>query len=170
MKNQNDGHLLDEQITWAVVDAEELSGEHRRHLVECRLCQGKVDQFMAELQVFGEKTKLSVPPLTKTMRMPHAEPSAAKYRSNWIPFIAGAAMAGLVLFFYFLGMDAMSPQLATVQGPDDPFDDEYLMQEISEMVEYPLPAELYEITGDAADFEDDFFQFVVPDFQEDQQS
>jgi len=170
MKKSNLGHLLEEQIIWAVVDEKELSEEGHNHLVECPLCQGRVEQFMVELQVFGERANVSVPPLTKTMRLPQAEPSAAKYGARWIPFVAGAAMAGLVLFFYFLGMDAMSPKLATVQDQEYLLEDEYLMQEISEMVEYPLPAELYEITGDAADFDDDFLQFVLPDFQEDFQS
>ena len=79
-------------------------------------------------------------------------------------------MAGIVLFFYFLGVGNMSPKLITMQSPENLLEDEYLMQEISEMVEYPLSTELYEITGDAADFDDDYMQFIVPDFQEDSQS
>jgi hypothetical protein len=170
MKKHNYGHLSEDGIIWAVVDEKELSEEDHCHLMGCRLCQGKVEQFTAHLQVFGERAELSVPPLTKTMRMPQAEPAAAKHRPSWIHFVGAAAMAGLILFFYFLGMDAMSPKLATVQGPGNLLEDEYLMQEISEMVEYPLSTELYEITGDAADFDDDYMQFIVPDFQEDSQS
>jgi hypothetical protein len=170
MRKHNDEHLLHEQIIWAVVDEKELSEGDQLHLMGCQLCQGLASQFMAELQVFGERAKLSVPPLTKVLQMPAPERSTAKYRYSWIPFAGAAAMAGLVLFFYFLGMDATSPKLITVQGPEDLLEDEYLMQEISEMVEYPLPEEMYEITGEALDFDDDFLQFVVPDFQENSQS
>ena len=167
MNKHNDGHLSEERIVMAVVDEKELSEENYLHLLDCRLCQGKVEQFMSHLQEFGERAELSVPPLTKIMRMPLAESSSAKHKPSWIHFVGAAAMAGLILFLYFLGMDAMSPKLATVQGPENLLEDEDLMQEISEMVEYPLPTELYEITGDAAGFDDDFMQFIVPDFQED---
>jgi len=170
MKKHNDGHLSEEWIIRAVVDEKELSEEDHCHLMECRLCQGKVERFTAHLQMFGERAELSVPPLTKIIRIPQGEPSAVKYRPSWIHFAGAAAMAGLILFFYFLGMDVMSPQLATVQAPENLFEDEYLMLEISEMLEYPLSTELYEIMGDAADFEEDYMQFIVPDFQEDFQS
>jgi hypothetical protein len=170
MRKQNDEHLLQEQIIWAVVDEKELSEGDQLHLMGCQLCQGRASQLMAELQVFGERAKFSVPLLTKVPQMPAPERSTAKYRLSWFPFAGAAAMAGLVLFFYFMGINDMSPELTTVQGPDGLLEDEYLMQEISEMVEHPLPEELYEITGDPADFDDDFLQFVVPDFQENSQS
>ena len=44
------------------------------------------------------------------------------------------------------------------------------MQEIFEMVENPLSDEMYEIIGDNGYFDEEFFEFVVPDFQEDFQS
>ena len=64
----------------------------------------------------------------------------------------------------------MSPRLSPYQSADALVEDEYLMKEISEMVENPLPETLYEITGDNEVFDDDFFQFMVPDIQEDLQS
>ena len=170
MRKHNDEHLKQEQIIWAVVDEKELSEGDQLHLMRCQLCQDRVAQFMTELKVFGERAEFSVPPLTKILQIPAPERSTAKYRLSWISFAGAAAMAGLVFFFYFLGMDAMSPKWTTVEGPDNLLEDEYLMQEISEIVEYPLPEELYEITGDAADFDDDFLEFVVPDFQENFQS
>lgn len=170
MRNSHDGHLREAQVIWAVVDEKELPEEDHQHFMECRFCQGKVEQFMAELQVFGKRAELSVPPMTKKLRMPAAEPATAKFRTKWMAFAGTAVMAGLVLFFYFIGMDARSPQLTMVPGPGNQFEDEYLMQEISEMVEFPLPEDLYEITGDAADFDDDFLQFVIPDLEEDFQT
>jgi len=44
------------------------------------------------------------------------------------------------------------------------------MEEISEMVENPLSESLYEITGNNGGFDEDFFEFMVPDIQEDFQS
>lgn len=170
MKSHNYGHLREEQIVWAVIDKKELSNEDYIHLMECRLCQGKVEQFTTELQVFGEKAKLTVPTLKKSITMPRPEPEAEKLKSNWLPFFGAAAMAGLVLFFYFIGMENMSPKLTNLQSPENLLEDEYLMQEISEMVEHSLPDELYEITGDTDGFDDEFLQFVVPEALEDYQS
>ncbi len=79
-------------------------------------------------------------------------------------------MAGLVLFFYFLGMEAMSPRLPVLLSPEIVLEDEYLMEEIFEMVENPFSDVLYEIIGDNGGFDEEFLQFVVPDVQEDFQS
>ncbi len=64
----------------------------------------------------------------------------------------------------------MSPQLTALQSYETLLEDEYLMEEIFEMVENPLSDELYRLTGDNGGFDDDFLQFVVPDIQEDFQS
>jgi len=64
----------------------------------------------------------------------------------------------------------MSPVYTPLQSPGISLEDEYLMDEISEMVENPLSDELYEITGENGGFNEDFLQFVVPDIQEDFQS
>ncbi|MFC1843992.1 hypothetical protein ACFLZ5_04305, partial [Thermodesulfobacteriota bacterium] len=92
------------------------------------------------------------------------------HKSSWLPTFGAAAMAGLVLFFYFLGMESMSPGLTPYQSTELLLEDEYLMEEISEMVENPLSETLYEITGDTGGFDEDFFQFMIPDIQEDLQS
>jgi hypothetical protein len=95
---------------------------------------------------------------------------AARFRLGWVSFAGGAALAGLLLFFYFIGMNARTPDLAMVQDQDNLFEDENFMQEISDIVDSPFPEDIYDITGDAADSEDDFLQFVVPDPQEELQS
>ena len=171
MKSQNQAHLREEQIIWAVIDEKELAGEDRQHLLECQLCNNKVASFREELQGLGEKAMVSVPPLTKNIILPSGESTPESYRSRWLPSFGAAAMAGLVLFFYFLGMEStMSPRFIALQSPDIPMEDEYLMEEISEMVENPLSDALYLITGDNGGFDEDFLEFVVPDIQEDYQS
>ncbi|MDH3392102.1 MAG: hypothetical protein OEL85_09940, partial [Desulfobulbaceae bacterium] len=138
---------------------------------ECQLCKRKVEQFKDELQEIGETAMLSVPLLTKNITLPPEEVVRASHKSSWLPSFGAAVMAGLVLFVYFLGMETpMSPRFIALQGPDTPMEDEYLMEEIFEMVENPLSDALYQITGDNGDFDDDFLEFVVPDIQEDFQS
>jgi hypothetical protein len=171
MKSQNQAHLKEEQVIWAVIDEKELTGEDQQHLLECQLCKRKVEQLKAELQEIGETAMVSVPPLTKNITLPPEEVVQASYKSRWLPSFGAAAMAGLVLFVYFLGMETtMSPRFIALQSPDTPMEDEYLMEEIFEMVENPLSDALYQITGDNGGFDEDFLEFIVPDIQEDFQS
>jgi hypothetical protein len=170
MKSQNDVHLQEEKIIRAVIDENELAGEDRQHLEDCQLCNRKVAWFKVELQELGDNARVSVPPLTKNITLPREEPTPASYKSRWLPSFGAAAMAGLVLFFYFLGMESMSPGTPAFQSAEALLEEEYLMEEIFEMVEYPLSDVLYEITGDNSGFDEEFLQYIVPDVQEDFQS
>jgi hypothetical protein len=170
MISQNQVHLNEDMIVGAVIDDNELTGKQRQHLLECRFCHGKVEQFKSELQEFGENTRLSAPPLTKNIILPSDEPDPASYKSSWLPSFGAAVMAGLVLFFYFLGMESRSLRFTPLQSPGISLEDENLMEEIFEMVENPLSDELYQITGDNGGFDEEFFQFIIPDIQEDFQS
>ena len=170
MKSQNQTHLKEEQIIWAVIDEKELAGADRNHLLECQLCNKKVEQIKDELQELGENSRLSVPSLTKNIILPPEEPTLVSHKSSWLSSFGVAAMAGLVLFFYFLGMETMTPRLTPFQSSEALLEDESLMDEIFQMVENPLSDELYEITGENGGFDEEFLQFVVPDIQEDFQS
>jgi hypothetical protein len=170
MRSKDDIHLTEEQLIMAVVDEQELTGEHRLHLAECQLCNAKVEQFREELQLFGENSRSTVPPMTRTITLPDEEPASATSSSSWLPSFGAAVMAGLVLFFYFLGMETMSPTIPAFQSAEDLLAEEYLMDEIFQMVENPLSDELYQLTGDNTGFDEEFMEFVVPEVQEDYQS
>jgi len=170
MKSQIQAHLKDEKIIRAIIDENELAGEERQHLFECQLCSKKVEQFKEELQEFGENARSTVPPLTKRIALPSEEPNPANNKSSWFQSFGAVAMAGLVLFFYFLVMESTSPRHTPLQSPGISMEDELLMDEIFEMVENPLSDELYEITGDNGGFDEEFLEFVIPNIQEDLQS
>lgn len=170
MKSQNEIHLNEKLISLAVIDEEVLDRDERQHLMTCLICNTKVKQIKDELQQFGENVYSAVPPSKKNVILPVEELAPASHKSSWLPTFGAAAMAGLVLFFYFLGMESMSPRLTLYQSADVLMEDEFLMEEISEMVENPLSESLYEITGNNGGFDEDFFEFMVPDIQEDFQS
>ncbi len=172
MKEQNHAHLQEGQILWAVIDEKELAGDKRQHLLECPECKKRVAHIRAELQEFGAMAREAVPPMVRPVKLPGHKPAAAGSTAGWLPFFAAAAMAGFVVFFYFAGMETPPPvQLTPVQTQESLLEDEFLMQEIADLVEDPLSDEMYEITGeDNAGFEDDFIEFVVPDTQDDFQS
>jgi hypothetical protein len=172
MKEQNSAHLQEEQILWAVIDEKELSGDDQQHLLECPVCKRKIERFRDELQELGQKAWQAVPPFSRTVRLPSEKPATVSHNAGWLPFFGAAAMAGLLVFFYFMGMETMAPtKLTTLQSQESLLEDESLMREISEMVEYPLSKYIYEITGEnGVGFDEDFLQFVVPDIQDDFQS
>jgi hypothetical protein len=170
MKSQNQSHLNEEQIIRAVIDEKDLTGEDRQHFMNCQLCTSKVALFKDDLQELGDNARVSVPSLRKNISLPGDEETALSYKSRWLPSFGVAVMAGLVLFFYVLGLETMSPKFIALQSPEDLLEDEYLMEDILEMVENPLSESIYEITGVNGGFDEEFLQFVVPDVQYDFQS
>lgn len=172
MKDLTNGHLRDEQIIWAVIDKQELTGDARQHLQECEACNTKVEQFSGDLQEFGREARQAVPPFSGTVKLPAAKPSRGSHYGGWLPFFGAAAMAGLLMFFYFMGMQTVTPvQYTMLQQQESLLEDEALMREISEMVEYPLSDDIYRITGEnGAGYDDDFWDFIVPGMQDDSQT
>jgi len=172
MKSGNNVHLQEEQVLWAVIDEKELSEVEQQHLLTCPVCKKQVALFKSDLQEFGQKAYQAVPPLSRPVKLPGEKPSSVRHNAGWLPFFGAAAMASFVVFFYFMGLQTTVPQhVTTMQSQESLLEDESLMREISEMVEYPLSEDLYEITGDnGAGFNDDFLHFVVPDMQNDFQS
>jgi hypothetical protein len=174
MKAHNHVHLQEEKILWAVIDEKELGGEEQQHLRECQHCRGKVEQIQADLQDFGQKARQAVPPFSRPVTLPVEKSAAASHGPGWLPFFAAAAMAGFVVFFYFMGMKPMEPPpagLVTVQSQESLLEDETLMRQISELVEDPLYEDMYEITGEnGTDIDEEFLQFIMPYIQDDFQS
>lgn len=149
MKAQNHVHLQEEQILWAIIDEKELAGDCQQHLLECPACRRKAEHFRDELQELGQKARQAVPPFSRPVRLPAGKPAAVIRHSGWLPFFGTAAVAGLLVFFYFMGMETMAPtQLTTLQSPESLREDESLMREISQILDVSLPEDLYAIGGD----------------------
>ncbi|KPK35618.1 MAG: hypothetical protein AMK70_04970 [Nitrospira bacterium SG8_35_1] len=172
MKENNHNHLPEGQILRAVIDEQDLSGKEQQHLRECSACKRKVARIKDGLQAFGKKAGQAVPPLVRPVRLPSEKPARISHNAGWLPFFGAAATAGLLVFFYFMSMEAMPPSgLIPMQSQENLLEDESLMRQISEMVENPLSEEIYEISGEnGVDFDEDFLQFVVPEIQDDFQS
>ena len=175
MKSSVQFHLDEEQINRAVIDEMDLPEKYRLHLAECEVCRKQVEQVKSELYLFGEHVRSAVPPMTKTVSLPVEESVPAGHGSGWLPSFAVAVTTCLILFVYFLGMENKPLQITDAQGPEvQPqemtIEDENLMDQIFQLVEYPLPEDVYEITGDNGGDFDEFLEFVVPDEQDDLQS
>jgi len=168
-------HLDEGQINRAVIDEMDLPEQYRLHLAECEVCRKQVEQVKNKLYQFGEHVRSSVPPMTKNVSLPYEEAIPASHGSGWLPSFAVAVMTCLILFVYFLGMENRPLQITDTQSPEvQPleltFEDENLMDQIFQMVEYPLPDDVYEITGDNGGDFDEFLEFIVPNEQDDLQS
>jgi len=172
MKEKNHDHLPEGQILRAVVDEKDLPGEDQQHLRACSVCKRKIEQVRGGLQAFGKKAGQAVPPFSRPVRLPSEKPARISQNAGWLPFFGAAAMAGLLMFFYFMSMEIMPrPGLITMQSQENLLEDESLMRQISEMVENPLSDDMYEISGEnGVDFDEDFLQFLVPEIQDDFQS
>lgn len=175
MKEPHQEHLRDEDILWAVIDSKDLAEDAQYHLHTCSFCSGRIEQLRTDLEVFGDKARQAVPPLSQPIRVPAFRPvPVTKKNLGWLPYLGAAAMAGLAVFLYFMGLKTDTPvKYTTVQQQEVRLQDEALMREITDLVEYPLPGDVYEIIGVNVtdyDVEDDFMDFVVPDVEDDFQS
>jgi len=172
MRAQNHEHLQDEQILWALIDETELGEDVQQHLIECQHCKGRVARFSYNLQEFGDKARQAVPPYSGSVKLPAAMSSKTLFTAGWLPFFGAAAMAVLIVFFYFMGLNTVNYlQLSPLQGQESLLEDEVLMREISELVESPLSGGIYEIIGEnGSGYDEDFLDFVVPEIQDDFQS
>ena len=172
MKKPEEHHLRSSEINLAAVDDNGLAGRAGQHLRQCPACRAAVARLREDLLEFGERTADAVPRQTRPVRLPAARTAASPYGNGWLSFFGAAAMAGFALFIYFMGLQT-GPVVGPGQlpGREALLEDEMLMREISEMVEYPLSGDLDEIYDEGGNgFDDDFLRFVVPDFEEDYQS
>jgi len=172
MNEQNHGHLQEDLVLWAVVDRMELSPEARQHLQSCHACSEKVTKLEEDLAEFGRKAGQAVPPFARPVKMSTAEPAKSFQVGGWFSFLGAAAMAGLVIFFYLMNMNYTAPvEVSSLQNQEQFLEDEALMREVSEIVEYPLPEDIYLITGEnGVSYDEEFFDFIVPGTEDDTES
>ena len=172
MKEQNSSHLREEHIIRAIVDEKDLDGTHRQHLLDCPDCSTKVARFRDELREFGDNAGRYAPPLTRKIKLPEAKPARRSRNVGRLPFFGAAAAAGLVVFFYLMGMQTgTQPRLTNLQSLENQPENGYMMLEVSEIIDDPLYEDLYEITGEnGIGFDEEFMQFVVPGSEDDSQS
>ena len=159
-------HLTEEQITWAIIDENELPQMAKDHLVRCQMCSRKVESLTSSLGKIGKLAAESVP---VPPPRPVFERKKSKQRSivfSWGHLGLSAALAGLLVVVVFGGFQInqyrLHKRIAAVTREMEM--DMSLMAEVDDLIENPLPQIYEEISGeDISGVGADFMDFLIPD-------
>ena len=172
MKTSFEKHLDEDQLLKALVDEQGLSHAFRMHLDDCQLCKGELGSLQESLETFGRKAEEHVPAATRKV---HLEEEGYKTTGAWnlfsLPSYGAAAVITVALLIFLWPRPDHLSEINQFASQGDFVEDEIFMQEINELIENPLPRDFSNITSDMTiGFDDDFLEFVVPDFIDDVQS
>ncbi|MFZ2447657.1 MAG: hypothetical protein WAW37_14975 [Syntrophobacteraceae bacterium] len=141
MTKRTTGHLDEERIMAAIVDAEGLDSAVRRHLLDCSACRAQKKALEAQLGRFGELSRANAPLSLRRPRLPGAE--SGVFRPTWRirpTFGMGLALASLLVVLlnpYHLLRPARDPGLEKIYL--EMLQDERFMAEVENLEENPLP-------------------------------
>jgi hypothetical protein len=159
-----DTHLNDDQITRAIVDADDLPISLRKHLSECPQCRSTVEQFENELSILGKLSRHFSPISENKITLP-AEKEVRSFLGLWkwrISFGTAFSAIMVILIVWWSGMSSL-PINNGPNSPEELWEDEKLMTEISDLSENALPQLYMDITGESdPETEDDFLKFIDP--------
>ena len=170
MSTNQEAHLNEDQLLWALVDKTRLPDALQAHLAECPLCRGQKQRLENDLAELGEIAGRSVPKPQKRVRLPmNLSASRKPHRWYWQTAM-GAAVAVLVIFsvIWWPGTGLFVPGTNTPVAAWDRQDDEKFMAEVRVLTENDLPQVYLDISeGLDAGHSEDFIDFVVPSLDRD---
>lgn len=168
MKTNFNKHLKEGQLLRAIAGQEDLSKDVYDHLKDCRYCKGQIENLQETLEVFGNKAQANVPASMRKVHLPVENSGLLGTSFNLIrPAYGSLAIVACALLIFFWPRPEYS-QNDQFSGSEDFVEDELIMQEIGNLIENPLPEDLKDMTSDMIiGFDDDFLEFVVPDFIDD---
>lgn len=169
MKSANMQHLDEEQLIQSVVDVSDLPDSVRAHLAECGRCRAGKLSFELEMQTLGQKAEQFAPQPQRRIVLP-----ALKTRKplghllEWRKLAAAAATVAAV-FILVWGTDLVRNH--SESGPEnltaDMVESKRLMTEVNTLVDNALPPFYLVLSVEnQADYDDEFYQFLIPPVEE----
>jgi hypothetical protein len=163
MNTPEERHLNENQIVMAVVDCGLLPAAMHTHLSACRHCQSQKIDIERQFFELGQRARELAPLPQKSPRLPVAASKSPIWR--YLP--ASAFSVLLLSAIAWWGIFSSPParqSLSPVQSASGAWEDEGFMTEISTLSENALSDEYTQLaaTADAAELDEDFFEYVVP--------
>ncbi len=167
MQREYTRHLSEEQITWAIIDQDELPESAKEHLAGCALCLGKVKAMERSLEKIGDLANKFVPP---AYPRPIASREAAKasaqgtmfgFRRLGLSFALAAIVVVIVGGGLFLRGYRHDRQMGAIR--EEVLGDVALIAEVNKLIENPLPPVYNEISPENCTTVDQgFMDFIIP--------
>ena len=165
MNSENTHHLDDEQLIQAIVDAADLPESVRAHLAQCSRCLEDKNGFELEMTKLGQKAEQFAPQPRRRIILPVPK-TRNPFRNllNWRNLAAAAATVTAV-FILVWGTNIVRnfSEPGTENLTAEMVEAEKLMTEVNTLVDNALPPFYLELSGEkAADYDEEFYQFLIP--------
>ena len=162
MNNKNKRlHLSEDELIAALIDEKDLPPDRYIHLSECRKCASNKESLHQQLSGIGRKAARLTPLLSKKLYLPQAESKQRYRRRRYLTSAFGSAFVIILVI-----MAAWWPGSSKTNKIDPGVhtqSDDTLLQQVSALIENPLPDTYREIADIAEpDMEEDVTDFIVP--------
>ena len=169
MSTNEDLHLDEDQLLWAVVEEAELPLPLQEHLSACPQCRAKKERFERDLARLGQMAERFAPSPRRRVSLPVEKPRGSMgWLWGWRAYVSATVAAALVVIVVW-----SSPMFRDTPGDNGDMlalemqEAEQFMAEVNMLVENALPTVYLDISAESsADFDDEFIQFVVPSVEE----
>jgi predicted anti-sigma-YlaC factor YlaD len=169
MKPNTDKHLDEDQLIRAVVDATDLPAGVQTHLAECDHCRAGKESLEQELVNLGQMAERLAPKPQRRIVLP-----ASKTKRSILRFLdrrsliaaAATAAAALIVFWGTNIVRDLSEHRAENRTAEM-LEAKQLMTQVNNLVDNALPNFYLEISGEKyADYDEEFYQFLIPSAEE----
>jgi hypothetical protein len=171
VSTNEDFHLDEDQLLWAVVEEAELPLPLQEHLSACSQCRANKERFERDLARLGQMAERFAPSPKGPVSLPVEEPGGSiGWSWGWRAYVSAAVAAALVVILIW-----WSPLHRNTPGDNGDIlaremeEAEQFMTEVSMLVENALPPVYLDISADSGTgFDEEFMQFVVPSVEGDE--
>jgi len=165
MKPGNLQHLDEQQLVQAVVDQTDLPDAVQAHLAECSQCLAGKTSFELEMATLSQKAAQFAPKPQRRIILPVPKTKKAFLNLFAWPNLAAAAATVTAVFILVWGTNLVRnlSEPGTENRRAEMVEAERLMTEVNTLVDNALPSFYLVISGENnADYDDDFYQFLIP--------
>ena len=169
MNSDNKKHLNEKQLILAIVDAADLPASVQIHLAECGQCLESKQRFEQDLLNLGQMAERLAPKPQRRIVIPVRETKRTFLSSlNRRSLIAAAAtVAAVLIVVWGTNLVINLPGHGTKNLTAEMLEAERLMKEVNTLGDNALPPFYLEISGEKSpDYNEEFYQFLVPSIEQ----
>jgi predicted anti-sigma-YlaC factor YlaD len=169
MNTNTDKHLDEDQLIRAVVDATDLPAAVQTHLADCDQCRAGKENFEKQLVDLGQMAEHLAPKPQRRIVLP--SPKSERTFSSFFEWrslaVAAATVAAVLIVVWGTNLVRDITEHRSASRTAEMVEAKQLMTEVNMLVDNVLPTIYLEIAGEKnADYDEEFYQFLIPSIKE----
>ena len=165
MNPGNMQHLDEEQLVQAVVDATDLPHSVQAHLAKCGQCLAGKNSFELEMTKLSQQVERFAPKPQRRILLPvQKTKNPLRNLLDWRNLVAAVAtVTAVFILVWGTNMVRNLPEPGTENLTAEMVEAERLMTEVNTLIDNALPPFYLVISGEnTADYDEEFYQFLIP--------